>query len=367
MRLTATRGGTSAPDEPATLARFEMEPTYYKAVYIDGSGVRSMFTGSILPAESKPENSDLLADQHRRFLESSHPGWGSNQANALARQRANGSLSALLWEPKAGGARGLAWIQTLRMGIRIHGLWVDPASPEILTALLADLERERNSPIVAVTDVLPGLTSKQQPRFFGPMGFWHRAKVLMRRDPKVPVGANPGSPKIRPIERSDLKAVVGVYVRAYSDRPGEFWTWGAPDAWTEAEQDVMSHLNKTGEWTPNFLPYASLVWEEGGNVLGAVLVEARRDGIPYVEDLVVEPQFHRRGIGRSLLGGAIDQLVRDGPRAIELAALRFGAPYQLYRTLGFDEVPPPKGELDGHWIRGKSPFRARESLAGPWL
>jgi GNAT superfamily N-acetyltransferase len=317
-----------------------------------------MSNGSVLPAESEPETTELLTDQHRRFLEASRPGWGTHQANALARQRATGTLSALLWKPEAGGPMGLTWIQTVCDGIRIHGLWVDPLSPEVLTALFTDLELERNSPVVAVTDVLPGLASEQQARFFEPIGFWHRAKVMMRRGLGGPVRADPGSPEIRPIERADLKAVAGVYVRAYSERPGEFWTWGAPDAWleAEAEQDVMSHLTKTGEWAPSFLPHASFVWEEDGSVLGAVLVEAGRYGIPYVEDLVVEPRFHRRGIGRSLLGRTIDQLVRDGPRSIELAAIRFGAPYRLYRKLGFDEVPPPEGELDGHWIRGKSPF-----------
>lgn len=312
--------------------------------------------GTLSPAESDPALADRLLEQHRRFLERSRSPWGPYQVKALARQRSNGSLTALLWRGTADRAAGLVWVQDVEAGPRVHGLWLEPSGPETLGALLAVLEGDRKRPVAAVTDVLPGFDPEDQARFFSARGYWHRAKVLMRRDLGAPPVGAASSSKIRPIRPADLRAVVGVYVRAYTARPGEFWTWGAPGAWTEAEHDVMSHRGESGDWAPDFLARASLVWEDQGQVLGAVLVEAGRNGVPYVEDLVVEPPRHRQGIGRALLEASLHELTSERPQAVELAAIRFGAPYRLYRKLGFVEVPPPNGTLDGHWIRGTSPF-----------
>ena len=310
----------------------------------------------LVAAKSERKLSDSLINQHRGFLEQVYPVWGVHQAESLAEQTAMGALSTLLWKSADGGALGLVWVQHLPAEERVHGVWMDPTGPEALKALLEDIEQDRHSPVTTVTDVLPGLDDEEQPRFFEPKGFWHRAKVVMRRTTPDPVRRSARVPNIRPIDLSDLAAIVGVYARAYSDRPGEFWTWGAAGARAFAETDVMSHRSPTGGWVPSFLPNASYVWEDRGKVVGAVLVEAGRSGIPYVEDLIVEPEFHRRGIGRCLLETAIDQLVRDGSRAVELGAIRLGAPYRLYQKLGFEELPPTAGRLDGHWVRGPSPF-----------
>ena len=161
---------------------------------------------------------------------------------------------------------------------------------------------------------------------------------------------------MRTIRQADLEQVVGLYVRAYAERPGEFWTSGRPDNWANARDDVMSHIDSRGEWSTNFLADASVVWDAGGRVVGAVLVEENRKDHPFVEDAIVEPEFQRRGIGRALMEAAIDRIMQREPRTIELAAVRFGAPYRLYHRLGFDEVPPPAGSLDGDWVRGPSPF-----------
>ncbi len=312
--------------------------------------------GTILAAESDVALSRDLVDRHFQFLRQSYSGWGSNQATALAHQRESGALSALLWKGEEGKGNGLAWVQHVEGGIRVHGVWLDPNGPAPLATLLRDLERTLDRPILAITDILPGVDPEQQARFFAERGFWHRAKVLMRYAAAASSGGRVVPSRIRPVEQRDLPAVIGVYVRAYSDRPGEFWTWGASDGWAEAERDVMGHVNSAGAWVPNFVPHASLVWEEGRQVVGAVLVSIRRQGIPYVEDLIVEPGFHRRGIGRSLMQNAIDCLERNGSRTVELAAIQFGAPYRMYLKLGFEEVPPPDGRLDGHWVRGSAPY-----------
>lgn len=311
-----------------------------------------------VPPESDRERLRILTSRHEKYLETAFPGWGTYQSASLARQTANGSLSALLWVSRSGTADGLILVTSSRSPAGVHGVWLEPSTPETLTEILTDLEREVGSPLATVTDVLPGVGPDAQSTVFGGMGFWHREKVLMRRAPGGLADRRSVPPEVRPIRREDLDAVVGLYVRAYTSRPGEFWVWGQPDPahWTDAREDVMSHLDSRGGWERNFLSSASFVWSTAHGILGAVLVEANRGDCPYIEDLIVEPEFHRRGIGRALMEASIERIMQDGPRAAELAAIRFGAPYRFYQRLGFDEVPPAAGRLDGQWVRGRSPF-----------
>jgi GNAT superfamily N-acetyltransferase len=312
--------------------------------------------GRLSPADAEPELRDSLLAQYRRFLERSHPDWGHRQLAALARQAGSGSLTLSLWRSSSPHATGLVWTQEVPAGACLHGVWIEPGGSETLEALLSDLEAEGTRVVEAVTDVLPEIDAPEQDHLFERRGFWHRAKVLMRREVTVPMGSATGTSQVRGIRRDDLPEIVEIYARAYSYRPGEFWTWTAPDSHAEAVRDVMGHLDQAGQWAPSFLPEASFVYEHEGWLLGAVLVERSHDGAAYVEDLVVDPAHHRQGIGRSLLERAIAEVTQDRPQAIELGAIRFGAPYRLYTRLGFVELPPPRGRLDGHWIRGESPF-----------
>jgi len=310
--------------------------------------------GPIVPAEAEADLSASLVESHRRALEARYPAWGARQADSLARQRAAGALSALLWRPPGGDARALTWVQCLPGEPRVHGLWLDPVGPTPMARFLEDLERDQGAPVGAFTDVLPWMTEPEQSRFFLPRGYWHRAKVLMRREGRAQPASALRPAAVRRIEPRDLSALVGVYLRAYAVRPKEFWTWGP--ALAEAEHDILDHLGPAGGWTTDFRHDASFVWEEAGRVLGVVMVEAGRYGVPYVNDLIVEPEHHRRGIGRALLESSLYALTRAGPQAVELAAMRFGAPYRLYTRLGFEEVRSPEGQLDGAWVRGTSPF-----------
>lgn len=316
-----------------------------------------MSPGIFLPAESDLDLFRRLTARHRNYLEESFPRWGTHHAESLSRQVANGSLSAMLWKGGGGACTGLALVTLPRSHGGLHGLWLEPSNPSALTEILSDAERDGGVPLVTVTDILPGIEPAAQSSTLGSMGFWHRQKVLMRRDSRNTLADRKSPPsEVRPIRPADLEAVVGLYVRAYTNRPGEFWTWGRPDNWVDARDDVMSHVDSHGDWNPAFLPEASFVWESAGRVLGAVLVDGRRVDCPYVEDLLVEPEVHRRGIGRALMEASIERMMREGSRKIELAAIRRGAPYRLYQRLEFEEVPPPEGTLDGHWVRGKSPF-----------
>jgi predicted N-acetyltransferase YhbS len=311
---------------------------------------------SIQPAESDPALFQKLASEHRRFLERWHPYFGPHHAESLQRQAAKHQFSEMLWTPEVKGRVGLARVRDSPAGLRVHGVWTSPPGLESVSGILADLERGMGTPIATVSDILPGVDSGEQDLFFRAKGFWHREKVLMRRRSGGFVAKTLPPSHVRRIEKSDLRQLVGVYEHAYSDRPGEFWAWASPDPLPDAEADVMSHLSPNGDWAADFLPDLSFVWESDGRVLGGVLLSAERLGIPYVEDLIVEPNFHRQGIGRALMEKSIRESQNGGPCPIELAAIRLGAPYRLYQTLGFEELSPPDGTLDGHWVRGKGPL-----------
>lgn len=315
-----------------------------------------MSPGTLSREASDPEHFRALTERHRSYLEESHPIMGPHLAHNLARQAANGSLEGWLWKCEDGTAEGMVEIASGGPPARVHGVWLEPANTLTLGEMMDDIEHEFDSPLGSITDVLPRIGPTAQALVFGRRGFWHREKILMRRGAEKPAGIGFVPPEVRAIRPTDLEAVVGIYVRAYADRPGEFWTWGRPDNWANARDDVMSHIDSNGKWSPNFLADASVVWDAGGQVVGAVLVVESPTDQPYVEDAIVEPELHRRGIGRALMSAAIDRILQVKPRSIELAATRFGAPYRLYQRLGFDEVPPPAGSLDGDWVRGPSPF-----------
>ncbi len=315
-------------------------------------------TLSLLPLTADAELVTGLVHRHRLSLAAAYPAGGTYQADALARQLASGALSALLWKPAGREATGIVWFEALPEGDRIHGLWLEPMGVDPLTRFLEEFARERSRIPAAVTDLLPGIPDASQTTLFEGRGFWHRSKVLMRWGPKARAAAPGAPPQLRPVEPADLSDVVEVYVHAYGERPGEFWTWNRDDraAREEAVTYVGGHATGSGSWAPNFLADASFVWVEEGRILGAVLVVRGKNGVPWVDDLIVEPTAQRRGIGRALLERTLDRLSGTSPGVVELAAIRFGAPFRLYRRLGFEEDLTPSSRLDGHWVRGRSPF-----------
>jgi GNAT superfamily N-acetyltransferase len=197
---------------------------------------------------------------------------------------------------------------------------------------------------------------EEQPRLFGPLGFWHREKVRMRREATAVAPRRPGDSEIRAVVPSDLPQMTRAYARAYTERPGEFWLWqSAGEAAAEADEDIGGLLDADGRWEEGFLPNASFVWDSDHGILGFVSLHRREGGVAFVSDVVVDPEHQRRGIGRRLLERALAELTGESPRPVELSAIRYGAPYRLYLSLGFREVGAPDGRLDGHWVRGPDP------------
>jgi GNAT superfamily N-acetyltransferase len=234
-------------------------------------------------------------------------------------------------------------------------VWTEPATLRVFESLVSDLDTEGNAPLEVVTDVIPGVDARIQASIWVPKGFWHRAKVRLRREPSAVLAPKRTTGEFRLIRPGDIEALVPVYAAAYSDRPGEFWTWDTPDAVGEAQAGLRRLVEESGAWAPGFYSEASYVCLRENTVCGAVLVDLGADGTPSFEDLIVAPGEQRTGLGRELMRRALNACRAGGDRAVELSAIRYGAPYRLYRELGFREVEGPRVVLDGHWVRGEDP------------
>lgn len=87
------------------------------------------------------------------------------------------------------------------------------------------------------------------------------------------------------------------------------------------------------------------------------LVGGTKDGLPYVAEVDVHPDLHRRGIGTALLRAAIDWARLQRAAWLTLTTFRhvpFNAPF--YAKLGFAEIPA--AEL-GPELRAKLESEAR--------
>jgi GNAT superfamily N-acetyltransferase len=266
-----------------------------------------------------------------------------------------GWLSPLLWCPPSREAVGIVLTEVNQRGRGIWGVYLEPPGPPQFSALLTDIEREGKGPIDVVTDALPGIGWDEQARVLEPLGFWHSAKVLMRRAQDAPMAAVPVERHVRELRGTDKEALVTVNARAYSDRPGEFWVRAVADPLADSRDYIGQLIDKNGTLAPDMLPYASFVWEQSGEVVGCVLVCDGGHGVPLISNLFVDPDHHRQGIGRTLILHALQALRERSSTPVEIVAIRGGAPYRLYGALDFAEVPAPEGRQDGYWVRGTLP------------
>jgi len=285
------------------------------------------------------------------------PLWGGRQATALKEQLAHGWLRPLLWQPTPTGPEGLVVVAPLRAGVELHGAVFEPVGAETLRALLRDLEVERGAPAPIVTDALPGVDLEEQSHVLTPLGYWHRAKVLLRRPASGPLPDRPSDGAIRPMAPHDRAALVRLYASAYAKRPGEFWVAETPDPTIDGREFFDQFASSDPDrFQGDLIAHASFVWEEGSEPLGCIVATA--GPIPTVANVMVDPNHQRRGIGERLMVAALHAL-RATERDVELVAVRDSPPYRLYRRFGFAEVPAPEGRRDGHWVhptREPNPF-----------
>ena len=93
-----------------------------------------------------------------------------------------------------------------------------------------------------------------------------------------------------------------------------------------------------------------------GRVAGLACMKPLTDTISEIKRMYVRQAFRRRGLGRALLQGLIDESKEMGYSAIRLDSARFmqGA-HALYGSMGFQEIEPYEGSeipthFQQHWV-----------------
>jgi len=177
---------------------------------------------------------------------------------------------------------------------------------------------------------------------------------------------------IRPVEpRRDMAALAGLIERAFSERlepSGQRMILG---------MKIVAQAGRLGWFIGRwFLPPAAypqgFVWEEDGDVVGnASLLPVRGFQQRWVmANVVVKPEYQRRGIARALVLASIDLARRSGGRRIMLQVDRDNQGARtLYENLEFKTLTTRttwvrKG--NGEWPRAVNHYQLRPRISDDW-
>jgi ribosomal protein S18 acetylase RimI-like enzyme len=304
----------------------------------------------IIENRRAPESEELFA-AHGRYLRSLRTVWAESRIASLSRQLSSGWLFSLsLPESSPGEILALADRASGR-GLRIHAIQVSRPSSDRLNDFLLGVDRSSNGPLLAVSDLLEGISADAQKRLFEGRGFWHREMILMELGERASLPPVPKEHRFRPLVPGDRAGFVSSYARVYAEPQGDYWLDPSADVEADARKFFDQFLEPSGTWNEKIIRDASLVYEADGRVVGSVLVGRTRAGQPHVFGLEVDPAFQRRGIGRALLLQALHRLRADRRGPVTLSVIRNDVAHRLYSALGFRLVPPPAGLLPGYWVR----------------
>jgi phosphinothricin acetyltransferase len=131
---------------------------------------------------------------------------------------------------------------------------------------------------------------------------------------------------IRPAERRDMPAIVGIY------------NWAINQTFATIDSEPLSEEEAAAWWAAHARSTLTLVAEDDGDVVGWVrLLPWRQRGFQVVEDLIyVDPIYQGRGVGRELLGRAVEAARASECRTIVASvAADNAAGLKLHQNLGF--------------------------------
>jgi len=266
----------------------------------------------------------------------------------------SGWLSTYVQQVRPGVDAWLLVDRPANRGLRIHALQLTEFHPEAVAALVDALDRSETGPVYAISDLLQDTSIEDQRKLFESRGFSYRALVEMESEGRPPSTEDPMDSDFRPFSPQDRDAFVSLYSRVYSEPEGDYWLFHSPDVKTDASVFLDQFISDSGSWANRFVAEASLVREIAGRMIGNVIVERSSSSVIHVSGLMVDPDYQRQGIGRSLLRCALNRLGGSGSERVTLVVIRDSAAFRLYRAEGFQEVPPPQGLRPSYWVRSKA-------------
>jgi ribosomal protein S18 acetylase RimI-like enzyme len=243
-------------------------------------------------------------------------------AHGVLRLRGGRPVGLALWDPA--GPVGVA--------VRVLYLRGEAASANGYRAFLGSVEHAAGP--VAFAPTLPGLTLAEEAATLRSMGFAPYSRSEMRFPSTAPVP--PLEPSegvaVRPFRSDDERSVAVLHAAAYRDHFDRYLFAEDWDADRNAELTVRRLIEgRYGE----FLPWASMVVEDRGRIVGETIVLAP-PGRALIADVAVAPTAQGRGFGRGGLVGTVRALRERGSSTIALVVTEGNRrAVRLYERLGF--------------------------------
>ncbi len=137
--------------------------------------------------------------------------------------------------------------------------------------------------------------------------------------------------QIRLINPGEEVEVVNLVARSFNE-------FIAPDFPEEGIEEFFRYSNPRALIKRSEGSHFVLVAEAEGAIAGMIEIREMR----HVSMLFVEKAFHRRGIGKELLGAALDRIKSESrpPKKVTVHSSRFAVPF--YESLGFTRTEDEK-------------------------
>ena len=131
--------------------------------------------------------------------------------------------------------------------------------------------------------------------------------------------------KIRKARKSDIKQIVNLFVDGFSEKPYN-------ECWTE-----KNALNKIKDY---YNSGEILVIIESRTVIGFVIYHQMlwdNHNKLYIDEMVVDKAYRRKGIGTKLLNEVEKKAKEDGISNLELVSNTDSVAFKLYKDKGYEE------------------------------
>ncbi|MBA2345613.1 MAG: GNAT family N-acetyltransferase [Rubrobacter sp.] len=160
-------------------------------------------------------------------------------------------------------------------------------------------------------------------------------RVGLRSVPQVTTTV-PARLSVRPVSPADARGLVDAFIEAFEDGV-EFCDWPAEKIHEHARRNIADYF--AGRRGTPLLTVSRLALDEERRVVGAALLIGRDAGAT-LDLLMVHPGFLRRGIARSLVGAAVEELRARGATILRSAhcVSNEGSAW-WHRAFGFEEEP----------------------------
>jgi GNAT superfamily N-acetyltransferase len=263
----------------------------------------------------------------------------------LARGRA---LPGCLWIGPGDEAVAIAdWMPPADAGRRVT-LYLAPGyrTQGALAALINALDR--TGAVTGVNEPLPGFSESEIADALRPLGFRRirRVDMVYPVQKTLPPLLAPAAPvEVRPLGTADLEAVARLLDRAYVDNPVDRAMFRQRVDPAEDARALVADLfeDRVGAWVPS----ASFAAWVGPTAVAATIVTDLKG--PLVAEVMVDPDWRRRGLARDLLArslGALRTLEAAEPRLV--VTIENAGAAKLYESVGFVRLPETEGGL---WLR----------------